>query len=294
MHFYYDQDFKGVFMTHMIKLAIFGVCLTLTQSLCASEIKDPLSDFAWKKATTSRDDLFAMWELNQSLVEGSKDRIKYITLEDFGPFEPFYEKLLQEQKNAQAGTVYFDLNPLSGIYLFYPKPDSKPLGFIKVDAFLELGIIGEQIAFKNDAPKGMGFRALQVLKSHIDQYHGKMLQFCVEIDEDTKKYAFAAQRFEYVNAGIEYDNIPSLIAHTRMGMDPLLPIEVDGKKGVMLVYPPLNLEKFEQEDAESYTAHIAPQIEKMQELDKILKQVASQDTRETGLKNLEELKKQIK
>jgi len=153
-----------------------------------------------------------------------------------------------------------------------------------------LNYVEESIAIKAGSPKGIGTKALKVFTNLFELYRGQKLKFCIKHKAEDKNqpptYAFEERIVDYMIGGIKYDNIPSLIAHTRAGMQPFRLVR---SEGVYLAYPPL-------EHAESskkfpdYSAHqIEPRKEAMEKLSEILKEVSSED-RQIRKKALEALK----
>lgn len=252
-------------------------------------------DFHWKKVTSSRDDLFTFWELNEALVKRKNNHTKYITLEKHPDFEAFYNETIKVQNIPDQKTTYLELNDLSGVYLFYlSKQEAKPIGFLKISAALDCNWVEGSVAVKAGSPKGIGTKALQVLTNLFEPYRGQELMFCIEhkaADQKQPTYAFAKRTLDHVIGGIEYANIASLIANTRVGMEPFLPVRSDagkGKQGVYLAYPPLDHAKFAEKFHDCYVNQIEPHNESMEELSGILQDVSSRDLqiREKGLNAL--------
>ena len=117
-------------MKYATRLYLLLLSLVITSGLHATDQADSLPDLHYKKVTLTKDDLHAFWELNQALVNGPKDHIKHVTLENFGPFEEFYNETVKAQSIPHEDNVYIELNPFSGIYLFYLNQlEQEPIGF---------------------------------------------------------------------------------------------------------------------------------------------------------------------
>lgn len=237
---------------------------------CTMHNGDLFPDFHVKKVTLAVDDLRAVWELNQELMAGPKERLKFITLQDMGDFDGFYEKILSQQQTPDEDVTFLNLNPLSGIYLFYlNKNDPKPIGFMNIDSTLDYGMLGEEtLVFKSNAPKGIGGKALEFLKKQADKYRGKELMFCIE--QANGIYQFTKGTFQHIIAGIDYKNIASLITHTRAGMKPFFPVSEGDKKGIYMIYPQIDTAAYERDYPEFSAGKIAPYKELMPKMSSIL------------------------
>lgn len=280
-------------MKHITRLYLLLLSLVITSGLYATDHADSLPDLHYKKISLAKDDLYAFWELNQALVGGPKDHIKHVTLENFGPFEAFYDETVKAQSIPHEDNVYIELNPFSGIYLFYQNQlEQNPIGFLRISASFDYGIVEESVVFKAESPKGAGTSALQILTGLIKQYHGQKLLFCIEqegTNTTQSAYKFAEATFYHVMGGIEYINIRSLIAHTRIGMEPFLTVKGE-KEGTYLVYPPLDYAFYEKEFPDFYRERLVPQKAIVGKLRPILQDIASKEsqTRASAIAKLKE------
>jgi hypothetical protein len=282
-------------MKHTTRLLLLILSLVITSGLYATDHVESLPELSYKKVTLAKDDLYAFWELNQALVNGPKDHIKHVTLENFGPFEAFYDETVKSQSIPHEDNVYIELNPFSGIYLFYLNQlEQKPIGFLRISASFDYGIVEESVVFKAGSPKGAGTSALQILTELIKQFRGQTLLFCIEQEGTSPKqpaYRFAEATFYHVMGGIEYINIPSLIAHTRIGMEPFLTVKGE-KEGTYLVYPPLDYVFYEKLFPDFYRERLVPQKDIVEKLRPVLQDVASKEA-QTRMSAIAKLKKSL-
>lgn len=257
---------------------------------------DDYHDFCYRKATVSKEDCRLFYDFTKELLDGPSDYIKYVNLEDPGDFEEFYKAELASQDVPMEDKIHRELNPLSGVYYFFlGKKDEAPVGIIKINSRIDKGILNISTIFKSGSPKGAGTKALQLLKPHISSFIGKKLRVCIESEEeDPLTFSFGEETVYHVMADIEYGNLSSLIAHTRLGMTPLFEHQVlDGAPihWISLVYPPLDHEFYRTQWKDLYTQFIAPLNGKMKQVSLLLEDIASSDSpkRESSIKKLEAL-----